>query len=49
LGDYESIGIHNSYIIAAISFALLAFIALKLRSVLRVQGLDFDKQIGGSH
>ncbi|RYY30191.1 MAG: MFS transporter [Chitinophagaceae bacterium] len=49
LGDYESIGFHNSYIVAAACFALLAFIGLKLRSVLRAQGLDFDKQIGGGH
>ena len=49
LGDYESIGFHNSYIVAAVCFALLAFIALKLRNVLRAQGLDFDKQIGGGH
>jgi len=49
LGDYKSIGFHHSYIVAAICFALLAFIALKLRSVLRSQGLDFDQQIGGGH
>jgi MFS transporter, FHS family, L-fucose permease len=49
LGDYDAIGFHHSYIVAAICFALLAFIALKLRSVLRSQGLDFDAQIGGGH
>jgi len=47
LGD--SIGMHGSYIVAAVCFALLALLALKLRSVLKAQGLDFDQQIGGGH
>ena len=47
LGDIPSIGFHNSYIVAAVCFALLAFIAFKLKSVLKSQGLDFDQQIGG--
>ncbi len=49
LGDNPVIGMHNSYIVAAICFALLALIALKLRSILRKQGLDFDQQISGGH
>ena len=49
LGDISPAWIHYSYIVAAVCFALLAVIALKLRSVLRSQGLDFDKQIGGGH
>jgi len=49
LGDNPEIGMHNSYLIAAVCFAFLAFLALKLRSVLRVQNLDFDQQIGGGH
>lgn len=49
IGDTPSIGMHNSYLVAAGCFALLAFIALKLRSVLKAQGLDFDSQIGGGH
>lgn len=40
---------HNSYLVAAVCFAFLAFLALKLRSVLRAQNLDFDQQIGGGH
>ncbi|MBG9377891.1 MFS transporter [Panacibacter sp. DH6] len=40
---------HNSYLVAAACFGLLAFLALKLRSVLKAQGLDFDSQIGGGH
>ena len=49
LGDSPSIGMHNSYLVAAGCFAFLAFLALKLRSVLKAQGLDFDQQIGGGH
>ncbi|MET0244631.1 MAG: MFS transporter [Flavitalea sp.] len=49
LGDYPAIGFHNSYLIAAVSFALLAGIAVKLRSVLTKQGLNFDDQIAGGH
>ena len=49
LGDNASIGMHNSYLVAAVCFAFLAFLALKLRSVLKAQGLNFDEQIGGGH
>ena len=40
---------HNSYLVAAGCFALLAFLALKLKSVLKAQGIDFDAQISSSH
>ena len=49
VGDNPSIGMHNSYLVAAACFACLAFLALKLKSVLKTQGLDFDSQIGGGH
>jgi MFS transporter, FHS family, L-fucose permease len=49
LGDSPEIGMHNSYFVAAICFAILAWLAIKLRSVLSKQGLDFDQQIGGGH
>ncbi|MEO8710730.1 MAG: MFS transporter [Parafilimonas sp.] len=48
-GDTPSIGMHESYLVAAACFLCLAFLALKLKSVLKAQGLDFDKQIGGGH
>lgn len=48
IGD-SSIGMHNSYLVAAAGFALLALLAVKLRGVLKSQGLDFDQQIGGGH
>jgi FHS family L-fucose permease-like MFS transporter len=47
LGD--SIGLHQSYLLAAASFALLALIALKLKRVLKAQGFDFDAQVSGGH
>lgn len=43
------IGLHKSYLIAAFCFVILAFLAIKLRSVLQKQGIDFDKQIEGGH
>lgn len=49
LSDVPSIGIHHSYLLAAVSFAFLAWLALKMQSVLKTQGLDFDKQIEGAH
>ena len=49
IGDKATIGMHNSYLLAAACFAFLAFLALKLRNVLKAQGLDFDAQVGGGH
>lgn len=49
LGDISSIGIHMSYIVAAVCFLFLAFLAMKMKQVLHKQGLDFDEQIGGGH
>lgn len=49
LGDMEGIGMHYSYVVAAICFAFLAYLAIKLRNVLKAQGLDFDSQVGGGH
>lgn len=49
IGDTPTIGMHNSYLVAAVCFACLAALALKLRSVLKAQNLDFDSQIGGGH
>ena len=48
VGD-SGIGLHKSYLIAAVCFLILAFLAIKLRSVLQKQGIDFDKQIEGGH
>ncbi|WP_298297956.1 MFS transporter [Hydrotalea sp.] len=47
LGD--TFGMHPSYIVAASCFAALAFLAIKLKSVLKAQGLDFDSQVASGH
>jgi FHS family L-fucose permease-like MFS transporter len=49
IGDKPTIGMHYSYLVAAACFAFLAWLAIKLRGVLKAQGLDFDQQIGGGH
>ncbi|MFT3674535.1 MAG: MFS transporter [Chitinophagaceae bacterium] len=49
LGDLSSIGMHNSYLVAAVCFLFLAWLAVKFKAVLHKQGLDFDEQIGGGH
>jgi FHS family L-fucose permease-like MFS transporter len=41
--------LHKSYLVAAACFAVLALLALKMKEVLKKQGLDFDQQIGGGH
>lgn len=46
----DSIGIHYSYIIGVACFAYLAYYALRAKSVLKAQGIDFDKlESGGGH
>ena len=48
IGDMTN-SMHISYLVAAACFVALAFLALRLRSVLKSQGLNFDEQIGGGH
>ncbi len=45
----DSIGIQNSYIVGVFCFAYLAFYGWKVSSILRSQGIDFDKKISGGH
>jgi len=50
IGDmYQGTNMHNSYLVAAACFAALALLALKFRSVLKAQGLNFDEQVSESH
>lgn len=44
----DIMGIHQSYFIAAICFAYLAFFAIVVRNILRRQGIDYDAQVEGS-
>jgi FHS family L-fucose permease-like MFS transporter len=45
----ESIGIQSSYIVGVLCFAYLAFYAWKVSSILKNQGISFDKKLGGGH
>lgn len=46
----DIIGIHQSYIIAAVCFAYLAFFAFVVKGILKKQGIDYDAEIsGGGH
>jgi FHS family L-fucose permease-like MFS transporter len=45
----DSIGIQNSYIVGVVCFAYLAFYGWKVSSILKAQGIDFDKKISGGH
>jgi FHS family L-fucose permease-like MFS transporter len=49
IGDNASIGMHNSYLLAAGCFLFLAWLGVKLRSVLKAQGLDYDEQVSAGH
>jgi FHS family L-fucose permease-like MFS transporter len=46
----DKIGIQHSYIVGVVCFAYLAFYAIKAKSVLQSQGIDFDKlNASGGH
>ena len=45
----EVIGIQYSYIIGILCFAYLVFYALKATSILKAQGISFDKKVAGGH
>lgn len=46
----DIIGIHQSYIVAVVCFAYLAFFAFIVKGILRKQGIDYDAEIAaGGH
>jgi FHS family L-fucose permease-like MFS transporter len=49
LSDIPSIGIHASYTLTLVCFAYLAFYAIKVKSVLKAQGIDEDVPVQGAH
>jgi FHS family L-fucose permease-like MFS transporter len=50
LADLPNIGIHQSYWVAVVCFAYLAFYAFVVKGILRKQGIDFDKEVAaGGH
>ena len=46
--DVAGYGIHHSYIIPVFCFAYLVFFALKVKSVLKKQGIDYDAEVSGA-
>jgi FHS family L-fucose permease-like MFS transporter len=48
IGDSTN-NMHISYLVAAGCFAALALLALRMRGILKSQGLNFDEQIGAAH
>jgi FHS family L-fucose permease-like MFS transporter len=46
----DVIGIHQSYVIAVVCFAYLAFLGFAVKSILKKQGIDYDAEItAGGH
>ncbi|MBL7729876.1 MAG: MFS transporter [Chitinophagaceae bacterium] len=46
----DVMGIHQSYIVAVVCFAYLAFFGFVVRGILRKQGIDYDAEVsGGGH
>ncbi len=41
--------IHVSYVVGVVCFAYLAFYAWKVSSILKKQGINFDKKVSGGH
>jgi FHS family L-fucose permease-like MFS transporter len=48
IGDRTN-NMHISYLVAAGCFAALAILAVRMRGILKSQGLNFDEQIGSAH
>lgn len=42
-------GIHQSYWVAVACFSYLAFFAIRVKSLLQKQGIDYDNQLSNSH
>ena len=45
----EYTGIQYSYVVGILCFAYLVFYALRTSSILKAQGIDFDKKLSGGH
>ena len=45
----ESVGIQNSYFIGILCFVYLAYYAYSVSSILKKQGINFDKKINAAH
>ncbi|MGN7786054.1 MFS transporter [Niabella sp. 22666] len=45
----DSTSIHYSYIVGIVCFAYLAFYAIRVKSILKSQGISYDSQVSGGH
>jgi len=45
----DLLGIQYSYIVGVACFAYLAFYAIKSKSILKAQGIDYDVKVSGGH
>jgi len=48
VADDKMLGIQNSYVVGALCFAYLAFYAIRVKSILKSQGIDYDVKTTGS-
>jgi FHS family L-fucose permease-like MFS transporter len=49
LAGNDILGIQMSYIVGVACFAYLAFYAIKAKSILQKQGIDYDKSTAAAH
>ena len=49
LASDKLLGIQYSYIVGVVCFAYLAFFAIRAKTILRSQGIDYDKPVAAGH
>ncbi len=49
LASDKLLGIQYSYVVGVVCFAYLAFFAIRAKSILRSQGIDYDKPVAAGH
>ena len=49
VADEKMLGIQFSYIVGDLCFAYLAFYAIRVKSILKSQGIDYDTKVSGGH
>jgi FHS family L-fucose permease-like MFS transporter len=49
VADEKILGITRSYIVDVLCFAYLAFYAIRVKSILKSQGIDYDTKVSGGH
>ena len=49
VADEKMLGIQFSYIVDVLCFAYLAFYAIRVKTILKSQGIDYDTKVSGGH